>query len=337
MSTLQVPALIGRTFTAEEDAPKGPNRIVISEGLWRSRFGGSRDAIGKTLDVNGLSREIIGVMPERFRFPNARTQMWLPLQLDPNALYSGGFNYPAVARLRPGISVDAVNRDLASVLPRILEAFPNLAPGIPMTMLLEQAKPRPFVVPLGEDVTGGIARTLWIVAAAAGLVLLVACANVASLQLVHGTARSKEMAVRTALGAERGTIIRQLLVENLVISIGGGLLGLAVGVAVLKLLAIAGASQLPALQNVRLDGTVLAFTAASTIVAGLMFGIMPAVRAGRVDVQSTLKEGTRSLSLSTDRSRLLQAGVVIQVALTLVLLTGAGFVRVAMSITPGSA
>jgi len=155
-------------------------------------------------------------------------------------------------------------------------------------------------------------------------VLLIACANVASLQLVHATARSKEMAVRAALGAERATIIRQLLVENLVISAGGGLLGLAVGYAVLKLLALAGASQLPALQSVRLDGTVLAFTAISTIVAGLLFGIVPAIRAGRVDVQSTLKEGTRSLSLTADRSRLLQAGVVVQVALTLVLLAGAG-------------
>src|SRR6185503_4750065 len=162
--------------------------------------------LGRTLEVNGRSREIVGVMPQRFRFPAAETQLWLPLQLDPNDPFPGGFNYDAVARLRPGITIDAAGRDLKAVLPRILELAPNLAPGVSTQMLLDQAKPVPFVVPLKDDVTGGIAKTLWIVAAAALVVLFVACANVTNLILVRADGRQRELAVREALGAGRGRV-----------------------------------------------------------------------------------------------------------------------------------
>jgi predicted permease len=169
--------------------------------------------------------------------------------------------------------------------------------------------------------------------------LLIACANVASLQLVHGTARTREIAVRAALGAGRGTIIRQLLVENLVISVAGGLFGLVVGVGILKLLAVAGAADLPALASVQLDRAVLGFTAITTVVCGLLFGIIPAIRAGRVDLQTALKDGSRNASLGAGKNRLLQTGVVVQVALTLVLLLGSGLMirslRELLSQNPG--
>src|SRR5918999_1473380 len=164
---LMVAPFKGRNFTEAEDLPNGPRVVVISEGLWRTRLGADPAVIGRTLEVNGRTHEIVGVMPERFRFPTATTQLWLPLQLDASAQFSGGFSYDAVARLKPGVTVDAANRDLAAVLPRIVEISPNLAPGVSTAVLLEQAKPRPFVVPLKKDITGGVATTLWIVAAAA--------------------------------------------------------------------------------------------------------------------------------------------------------------------------
>jgi hypothetical protein len=175
--TLAVPPLMGRNFTEAEDMPNAPDVVVIGEGLWRSWFNADPNILSRTMDVNGRPRQIVGVMPARFRFPTAATQIWLPLQLDPNASFSGGFNYTGIARLKPGVTIAEAQRDFTRVLPRVVDLFPNLAPGIPTTMLLQQAKPRPVLFPIREDVTGGIARTLWIVAAAAGLVLRGACAN----------------------------------------------------------------------------------------------------------------------------------------------------------------
>jgi hypothetical protein len=207
VTLMKVAPLVGRNFTDAEDLPKGPNVMLISEGLWQSRFGGDRNVIGRTLEVNGTTREIVGVMPKRFRYPSRETQMWMPMQLDPNEQYPGGFNYDGIARLRKGISVADAGRDLASVLPRIMEISPALAPGVSTQMLLEQAKPVPFVAPLKQDITGTIAKTLWIVAAAAGVVLLVACANVTNLIIVRADGRQGELGVREALGACRGKLI----------------------------------------------------------------------------------------------------------------------------------
>src|SRR5204863_3775932 len=204
---LEVSPLLGRTFSEAEDAPKGPNVAIISEGLWRRRFGGARDVIGKKLLIGGRSTEIIGVMPSRFRFPSANTELWLPHQFDPNTQFPGGFSHDGIARLKPGVTIEPAQRDFANVLPRIVDVSPMLAPGITTRMLLDQAKPIPKLVPMRDDVVGEIARTLWIVAAAAGLVLLVTCANVANLLLVRADARHRELSVRAALGAGRARIM----------------------------------------------------------------------------------------------------------------------------------
>jgi putative ABC transport system permease protein len=185
---LQVSPILGRNISEEEDTPnggrksaragdEGPTVIMIGEGLWRTRFGGDPQVIGRTLDVNGRTRTIVGVMPARFRFPTAATQVWLPLGLDRDNKFPGGFNYNAVARLKPGVTIADAQRDFAAVLPRVVELYPNFAPGASTQMVMDQAKPTPVLVPLRQDVIGGIAKTLWTVAAAAGLVLLVACAN----------------------------------------------------------------------------------------------------------------------------------------------------------------
>lgn len=320
MSTLQVPTLVGRTFTTEEDSPKGPKVVLISEGLWRTRFGGSPDVIGKTLDVNDLQRQVIGVMPERFRFPNARTQIWLPLQLDP--LYSGGFRYPGIARIRPGVSIEDVNRDLATVLPRLSEELPNLAPGIPTSTLLEQAKPRPFVVALRDDVSGGIARTLWIVVAAAGLVLLVACANVANLILVRADGRQRELAVREALGAGRLRVMAHFLGESAILAAIAGGAGLAVAWAAVRALVAAGPTDIPRLAELHIDLATVAFTVLISIVVAALCSMIPALRMGRTRLSLALREGGRSGTAGKAQHRLRGTMVAFQIALALVVLAG---------------
>lgn len=324
MSTLQVSPLIGRSFTADEDQPKGPNVVVISEGLWRMRFGAAPEVLGKTLDVNGLTRTIIGVMPERFRFPNAKTRIWLPLQLDPAPSFSGGFNYPSVARIRPGVSVEDVNRDLTTVLPRMVEEFPNLAPGVPTTMLMEQAKPRPFVVPMLDDVTSGIARTLWIVTAAAGLVLLVACANVANLILVRADGRQRELAVREALGAGRWRVMAHFLGESAILGAVAGAVGLLVAWAAVRALVAAGPTEIPRLAELRIGGLTVAFTILISIVVAALCSGIPALRIGRTRLSLALREGGRSGTAGKAQHRLRGTMVAFQIALALVVLAGSG-------------
>ena len=322
--TLDVTPLVGRTFTEEEDRPKGPNVVLISEGLWRSRFGGDRNVLGRTLDVNGRSREIVGVMPQRFRFPTADTQLWLPLQLDPNDPYPGGFNYDAVARLRDGITVADAGRDLKSVLPRIVEVAPNLAPNVPVKMLLDQAKPVPFVVPLKDDVTGGIAKTLWIVAAAAVVVLLVACANVTNLILVRADGRQRELAVREALGAGRGRVMAYFLAESIVVTAVSGAIGLALAALAIRVLVRTGPTSIPRLAEVRVDLGVVGFAIAASVFVALVCSIVPALRIGRVNLTSALREGGRGGTAGRARQRVRSFLVAGQIALALVALASSG-------------
>ncbi|HEY9227176.1 MAG TPA: ABC transporter permease, partial [Gemmatimonadaceae bacterium] len=216
--TLQVPPMLGRVFNEAEDLPNGPPAVMISEGYWRSQYGADPKIIGRTIVVGGSTRQIVGVMPARFRFPSASTQIWAPLQLDPLSRYGQGFNYTAVARLKPGVSVEAAERELVSLLPKVAELFPDIAPGVSTQMLLDQAKPRPFLIPLREDLTGEISRTLWTIAAAAALVLLVACANVANLVLVRADGRQRELAVREALGAGRARVLTHFLGESVILA-----------------------------------------------------------------------------------------------------------------------
>ena len=324
LPVLQVSPLVGRNFTEAEDLPNGPKVMVISEGLWRSRFGADRGVIGKTLDVNGRTREIIGVMPARFRFPSAETQIWMPLQLDPNEQFPGGFNYDGIARLRQGVTAKDAGRDMAAVLPRIVELFPNLAPGVSTKLLLDQAKPVPFVSPLKDDVTGGIAKTLWIVAAAAIVVLLVACANVTNLILVRADGRQRELAVREALGAGRGRVLAYFLGESVVITAISAVLGLGLAALAIRALVAAGPAAIPRLAEVRMDLTTVAFAVVVAVLVAVVCSVVPALRIGRVDLSEALREGGRGGTAGRARQRLRSALVAGQIALALVALASSG-------------
>ena len=321
---LRVSPLVGRNFTDTEDAPRGPNVALISEGLWRSRFGADPRILGRTLEVNGRTREIVGVMPARFRFPTAETQIWMPLQLDPNNQFPGGFNYDGIARLRPGVSVADATRDFKAVLPRFVEVSPYLAPNVPTKLLFDQAKPVPLLVPLKDDVTGGIAKTLWIVAAAAIVVLLVACANVTNLILVRADGRQRELAVREALGAGRGRVMAYFLAESVVVTAVAGAVGLALATVVIRLLATNGPSTIPRLAEVRIDLPTLGFALAVSVIVAIVCSVVPALRIGRVDLSYALREGGRGGTAGRARQRIRSTLVAAQIALALVALASSG-------------
>ena len=321
---LQVPPLIGRSFTEAEDAPKGPNVVIISEGLWRSRFGADRGVLGRTIDVNGRTWEIIGVMPTRFRFPSPETQIWIPMRLDANDPSPGGFNYDGIARLRKGVTIAAASRDLVSVLPKILELSPNLAPGVSTQMLLDQARPVPFVAPLKDDVTGGIAKTLWIVAAAAGVVLLVACANVTNLILVRADGRQRELAVREALGAGRGCVTMYFLGESIVVTAVSAAAGVALAAVAIRLLVSMGPTSIPRLSEVHIDLATVAFAIVVSALVAVACSIVPVLRIGRVHLSNALREGGRGGTAGRARQRIRSALVAGQIALALVALASSG-------------
>src|SRR5689334_297664 len=223
---LQVRPMLGRSFTAEENRTDGPNAVILSESVWRTRFNAARDVIGKTLNVNSVPREIVGVMPDRFSFPAADTRLWLPVRIDPRSTSAGDFTYTGVARLAPNATPGDAQRDLEQVLPKVAELFPRLESGTATAAWLAGSRPAPVVVPLREEVTSGIARTLWMLAAAAGLVLFVAWANVANLMLIRADGRQLELAVREALGASRWALMTYFLGESLVLGATAAVLAL---------------------------------------------------------------------------------------------------------------
>ncbi|HET7565728.1 MAG TPA: ABC transporter permease [Gemmatimonadaceae bacterium] len=321
---LEVSPTIGRTFTDDEDLPKGRPVVIISDGLWRTRFGADPHVLGRTLDVNGVSHEIVGVMPKTFRFPSADAELWLPLGLDPSIPPEGGFSYNAIARLKPGVTIEQAQRDFTNVLPRILEVQPTFAPGVTTQMVLDQAKPRPVITPMRDDIVGDIAGTLWIVAATAGLLLLVAIANVANLLLVRADGRQRELAVRAALGAGRSRVLAYFFTESAVLAAIAGALGLLVAEIGVRALVNAGPAELPRLAEVSVNGTVALFTLVVSALVALACSMIPALRFGRTELASTLREGGRGGTAGRARHRVRGALVAAQIALALVVLAGSG-------------
>ena len=321
---LEVPTVLGRPFSDAEDIPKGPNVAVIAERLWRTRFESDPSIIGKTFVVSGRSTQIIGVMPQRFNFPAAGTQIWLPLQLDLNAQYSDGFNYNAVARLNPGVDIAAAERDLAAVLPRVADVAPNMAPGVTMQMVLAQAKPVPRVISMRDDVVGQVSRTLWMVAATAILVLLVTCANVANLLVVRADGRHRELSVRAALGAGRGRVLAQFFTESAILTAISAALGIGAAMVGIHLFVTAGPGEIPRLTEVSVDAPVVVFSVGVTVVVALACSAIPAFRFMRGDPLSGLRDGGRTGTSGSGRQRARSILVAAQIALALVVLAASG-------------
>ena len=312
--------LIGRVFTEEDDTPETPQTVILSEGYWRDRFGGDRGVLGRTLTVNGVAREIVGVLPAEFGNWRVDPALYLPLRLDRTRAIVGNFSYQGVARLRPDATLASANADVDRMIPLAAERYPGaITPG-----MIREVGLAAYVIPLEQEVVGDVGSVLWVLLGTVGIVLLIACANVANLFIVRAEGRQREIAVRAALGAGRARVTAQLLLETLALGLAGGALGLAVAYAGLELLVRVGPETLPRLQEIGVDGAVLAFTLGLTLAASLLFGLLPALRFGRLSFATALKEGGRGGSAGKERHLARNALVVVQMALALVLLTGSG-------------
>jgi predicted permease len=319
---LRVNAHMGRTFNAEDDRPDTPLTVVLSYKYWTRRFGGDENIIGQTLRIDGRPREIIGVTPPHLRFLRYDPDLFLPFRWDRAETYFGNFSYQGIGRLKPGVTLEEANTDVSRMIPLSLEEFP--LPGGMTKEMLASAQFGPNVHPLKEDVVGDVGKILWVLLGTVGLVLLIACANVANLFLVRAEAAQREIAMRTALGATRGRIAAQSLMESMVLGLFGGLLGLGLAFMGIRLLLYLAPANLPRLDEITLDPTVLAFTLGISLFAGLIFGVFPVFHFGSAHLVSSLKEGGRGSSDGRPRHRLRNLLAVSQVALAAVLLIGSG-------------
>jgi predicted permease len=315
------PAL-GRLFTKQDDSPGSPDTMILMAGYWRSRFGGDPSAIGRRILVNGRAREIIGVLPDSFRFLDQKPALILPMRLDRSKVFLGQFSYTAIARLKPGATLEQATADVARLIPMGLHRFPPFE-GFSLKMF-EEAKLQPNLRLLKSDVIGDVGSTLWVLMGTIGMVLLIACANVANLLLVRAEGRQQELAVRSALGASRGRIAYELLAESVVLGLVGGLAGLGVAYGAIRLLIALAPGNLPRVDNISIDAMVLVFTFAVSIVAGLLFGAIPVFKYAGPNVAGGLRGGGRTSSASRERHRARSTLVVVQVALALVLLVSSG-------------
>ena len=308
---LRVRPALGRPFTADEDAPGGPPRVMLSHGYWQQRFGGAADVVGRPLEVGGRVVEVVGVLPASFRFLRADPDLVLPLQLD-RAEMAGGisFGFQALGRLKPGVTLARANADVARTIPLLPPALAALG--------LE-----PDVRPLADDVVGGVGEVLWVLLAAVGVVLLIACANVANLLLIRAEGRQQEFALRAALGASRGRIARAVLAEGMLLALGAGALGLLLTEGAVALLRRVAPAQLPRVDEIGVDAPVLCFTLGVAAASGLLAGLIAVLRSGTPSA-AALKEGGRWASDGPGRQRTRDALVVAEVAMALVLLVVSG-------------
>lgn len=318
---LQVRPILGRSFTSDEDRLRGPNVVILSEYVWRTRFGSARDVIGKKLNVNSVPREIVGVMPDRFSFP-PDTRLWLPARVDPNTTTAGDFSYSGVARLAPGATPEDAQRELATVLPRVAELFPRLESGTATSAWLDQANPKPVVLSLRDDITNGIAHTLWMLAVAAGLVLLVAWANVSNLMLIRADGRQLELSVREALGASRLRILTHFLGESLVLTATAGAVAVLAAWGAVHALVTFGPTDVPRIAELRIGPTTIACVVVLSIVGAIICAALPVVRIRRATLSINLRDGGRSDTAGKTRQRLRATIAALQIAVALVVSTG---------------
>jgi putative ABC transport system permease protein len=322
LPALGVQMALGRAFNTSDATPGSPDTVILSYGYWRSKFGGDPSAVGQSLMVDGKPREIIGVLPERFHFLERKPAVLTPLQLDPSKTFLGNFSYQGIARLKSGATIAQANADAARMILLAMGRFPPF-PGYNARMF-EDAHLAADMRPLKERLVGDVGSVLWILMGMIGLVLLIACANVANLLLVRAEGRQQELAVRAALGAGPGRIARDLLLESTTLGVFGGALGLALAYGAIRILIAIAPANMPRMDEISIDGPVLLFTLGISLIAGLLFGSIPALKYLGPQLQTALRAGGRSASSSKERHRARNVLVVVQVALALVLLVGSG-------------
>jgi len=315
-SVLGVRPELGRTFRDGEDQPGKSNLVILSHSLWQRRFGADPNIVGHSITLDGQPHEVVGVMPPEFRWPSPKTDLWVPLTLDPRDIgdYWGASYMPMIARLRPGATLEQARVDLTELRPQILAAYAWRMP--------DDSFKKSTVVTLHEAIVGDVRARLVILLGAVGLLLLIACANVANLLLARAATREKEIALRTALGAGRWRIVRQLVTESVLLSVLGAVLGLGIAYYGLSALKSTLPADTPRLASVAVDSRVLAFTAILAIFTGLLFGAMPAAGASRVDLTKALKTGGEKSG--TAKHGLSSGLIVAEVAIAAVLVISAG-------------
>lgn len=310
---LGVGAMMGRTFIPEEDENGKDMVAILSYGLWQRRFAADPDILGKTVSLNNANRVIIGVMPADFHFPEKDTEMWIPVAPPPqlkanrNAIW-----IQAIGRLKPGVTIEQAQSDMSSVSDRIIEQNPS------------QEGYRANIVSYHQQIVGNVRPALLVLLGAVAFVLLIACTNVANLLLSRAAAREREVAIRTAVGASRTRLVRQFLTESALLAIIGGAIGVALAYWGLDILVALAPSDVPRLDQIRIDGRVLIFSLGISILTGLVFGLVPALHASKANLNESLKEGGRGTTTGIQGRRVRNSLVVAEVAIALVLLIGAG-------------
>ena len=311
---------LGRVFRAEDDAPGMTETAMLAHGYWQERFGGDAAIVGRTVRIEGRPIEVIGVTPANLHFLDYEPDLYLTFQFDRSKVFIGNFSYQGIGRLRDGVTLEEANADVARMLPLAVEQFP-MPDGLTFAMMKE-AGFGPNLVELREDVVGDVRSVLWVLLGTVGLVLLIACANVSNLFLVRAEAGRRDVAMRSALGANRGDIAGQSLAESLLLSLLGGVVGVGLAMGGLRLLISLSPASLPRLSEIRVDAMMLSFALGLSVLSGLVFGALALVQSGRRSLSSTLREAGRGIGAGRHRLRDLLA--VSQVALACVLLIGSG-------------
>ncbi len=321
LQTFDVPAAAGQWLTAADQKPRGALRVMLGYGYWQRRFGADPGVVGRTISVDSQPRVIAGVMPRGFKVVSYDFDLLMPLAFDPVKQAQAGFAYRGIGRLRPGVTISQADADVARLLNVWMDSWTN-GPGSD-PHFYETWKITPAFRPLKDQVVGGVGNVLWVVMATIGIVMLIACTNVANLLLVRADGRQQELAVRSALGAGRWRIARELLLESVMLGLLGGAVGVGVAYAGLRLLTAIGPQNLPRLSEISLDARSLAFTLILSVLSGLLFGLIPVLRYAPSQQAVPLLGAMRTTSVSRERQRGRNLLVVAQVAMALVLLISA--------------
>ena len=321
LETLDVPPAAGRWFSQLDQDPRGSKTAMLSYGYWKRHFGGDKSAVGRSIQVDGQTRQIVGVMPRGFRIVDQDFDLLLPLAFDPHNQKLAPFYLSGIGRLKTGVSIEQADADVSRLLPVWMDSFSN-GPGT-NPHFYETWRITPSFHTLKQQVIGAISNVLWLVMATVGLVMLIACTNVANLLLVRAESRQQELSIRAALGAGRLRIARELLLESVLLGVLGGILGIGVAYVGLRLLIAIGPTDLPRLSEVALDASSLGFTLLLSILAGLFFGSIPAWKYARSKGALTMSSSSRTASVSRTHQRSRDVLVIAQVAMALVLLVSA--------------